>query len=93
MGRKRDRLDAVDWPPRLDVPAFHLDRLAASEAAGVGRVGDAVLPPGARGARRGPRCGHLVHAVRSAGERGVRERGGRVTCPHSAADPPPPSLP
>ena len=67
MGRKRDRLDAVPWPPRLPVPTFHLDRLAARGGAGAARYGDAVAPPETR-VKRGPRCGHLVHAVRHAGE-------------------------
>lgn len=81
MGRKRERVDCIPWPPALDVAGTHLTRLAqaadqpigavAAANAGVSsavfRLGEAVRPPGAR-LRRAPVCGYLLHAVRAVGK-------------------------
>ena len=72
MPRKRDRSPPPVWPTSLFIPAHHLERRAAAAAAGDARFGDAVLPPAAR-VRRAPRVGHLLHAVRYAGE--IKEAG------------------
>ena len=82
MGRKRERVDCIPWPPALDVAGTHLTRLAqaadqpigavAAAHAGVSsavfRLGEAVRPPGAR-LRRAPVCGYLLHAVRAVGKK------------------------
>ena len=82
MGRKRERVDCIPWPPALDVAGTHSTRLAqaadrpigavaagnAAVPSAVFRLGEAVRPPGAR-LRRAPVCGYLLHAVRAVGKK------------------------